>query len=85
MENNIQDFKNALHEGIVEFQYEKKNGEIRDAKGTLNIEIMGESNIPKGTGYEISDSNIRYYDLNSEGWRSFIFENLIKWNKYNGQ
>ena len=78
-EVNINEFKKALHNGIVEFKYTKKNGEIRNAKGTLNIEVMGEENTPKGTGYEITDSNIRYYDLNSEGWRSFIVDNLIEW------
>ena len=79
-EVNINDFKNALRKGVVNFKYKKKNGEIRDAKGTLNVEIMGEENTPKGTGYDIIDTNIRYYDLNSEGWRSFIAENLIEWN-----
>ena len=79
-EVNINDFKNALHKGVVNFKYKKNNGEIRDAKGTLNVEIMGEENTPKGTGYDIVDTNIRYYDLNSEGWRSFIAENLIEWN-----
>ena len=79
-EVNITNFKNALHKGIVEFKYKKKNGEIRSAKGTLNIDIMGEDNAPKGTGYDIVDDNIRYYDLNSEGWRSFIPENLIEWS-----
>lgn len=79
-EVNINDFKNALRKGVVNFKYKKKNGEIRDAKGTLNAEIMGEENTPKGTGYDIVDTNIRYYDLNSEGWRSFIAENLIEWN-----
>ena len=79
-EVNIVNFKNALRKGIVEFKYKKKNGEIRSAKGTLNIEVMGEDNAPKGTGYDIVDDNIRYYDLNSEGWRSFIPENLIEWS-----
>ena len=82
-EVNINEFKKALRNGVVEFKYTKKNGEIRTAKGTLNIDIMGEDNAPKGTGYDIVDTNIRYYDLNSEGWRSFITENLIEWNKIN--
>ena len=82
-EVNIVNFKNALHKGVVEFKYKKKNGEIRSAKGTLNIEVMGEDNAPKCTGYDIVDDNIRYYDLNSEGWRSFIPENLIEWSNNN--
>lgn len=76
---NINEFKKALHDGKVQFKYTKKNGEERDALGTLNFDVMGEDNIPKGKGYETSDSNIRYYDLNSEGWRSFIVDNLINW------
>jgi len=80
-EVNISKFKKALHDGKVEFKYIKKNGEERTAKGTLNINIMGSENAPKGTGYDITDNNIRYYDLNSEGWRSFIVDNLIEWKK----
>lgn len=76
---NIQNFKNALHERTVEFKYKKKDGSIRDAKGTLNIDIMGSENAPTGSGYNVSDTNVRYYDLNSEGWRSFISDNLIEW------
>lgn len=80
MENiNIEEFKKALHNGVVEFKYKKKNGEERVAKGTLNVNVMGEENTPKGTGYDIADTNIRYYDMNSEGWRSFLVENLIEW------
>ena len=80
---NIDDFKKALHEGKVKFSYTKKNGDLREAQGTLNLDIMGEDNKPKGTGYEISDSNIRYFDLNSGGWRSFITDNLIEWVSIN--
>jgi len=78
---NIQNFKNALHKGVVEFKYKKRNGEIRSAKGTLNIDVMGNENAPTGSGYKTSDDIIRYYDLNSEGWRSFVVENLIEWTK----
>ena len=78
-ETNINAFKKALREGKVEFKYTKKNGEERKAIGTLNVQVMGEENSPKGTGYEITDTNIRYYDLNSEGWRSFVVDNLIEW------
>ena len=82
MENkevNIPKFKKALHDGKVKFSYNKKDNSIRDAVGTLNIDVMGKENEPKGTGYETTDSNIRYYDLNSKGWRSFIVDNLINW------
>lgn len=73
-------FKNALHKRIVEFKYKKKNGEIRIAHGTLNIDLMGENNAPKGnTEYTVSDDTIRYFDTDANGWRSFIIENFIDW------
>lgn len=78
-ETNIIEFKKALRNGKVEFKYTKKNGDERIAVGTLNIGVMGEENAPKGAGYETSDTTIRYYDMNSEGWRSFIVDNLLEW------
>ena len=78
-ENYIKRFKNALHKRVVEFEYKKKNGEIRTAHGTLNLDIMGTDNAPKGTGGEVSDNVIRYFDMDSNGWRSFIIENFIDW------
>lgn len=77
---NIVEFKNALHKGKVKFSYSKKDGSVRDAVGTLVIDIMGEENAPKG-GYASPVNTIRYYDLNSNGWRSFIIDNLISWSK----
>ena len=44
MENkevNISKFKKALYDGKVKFSYTKKDNSIRDAVGTLNIDVMG--------------------------------------------
>ena len=76
----ITKFKNALYKRIVEFKYNKKNGEIRTAHGTLNIDLMGEENAPKGGDTKTGpDNQIRYYDTDSNGWRSFLIENFIDW------
>lgn len=74
----IKDFKKKLHEGIVEFKYTKVNGEERIARGTLYETAIVEDggNMPKGT-ISVSNDSIRYYDLNSNGWRSFRVENFI--------
>ena len=70
--------KAKLHESGVVFKYKKVNGDIREAYGTLNIQIMGEENQPHGNDkYQAPKDVIRYYDLNSKGWRSFREENLI--------
>lgn len=75
----IKDFKKKLHEGVVEFKYNKVNGEERTACGTLLETTITEDggSMPKGV-MEVSDETIRYYDLNSNGWRSFRKENFIK-------
>ena len=76
--------KAKLHENGVVFKYKKVNGDIREAYGTLNIDVMGEENMPKrNTGIEYSEDVIRYYDLNSKGWRSFKAENLISYENVN--
>jgi len=75
----IEKFKKALHKDSVKFKYRKKNGEEREAFGTLNIDIMGEENSPSGNGKEYPKNQIRYFDLVSNGWRSFLSENLISW------
>jgi hypothetical protein len=74
----IKEFKNALHNGIVEFKYTKVNGDERIARGTLQDTVITEDggSMPKGV-METSDETIRYYDLNSNGWRSFRIENFI--------
>jgi len=75
----IKDFKKKLHEGVVEFKYTKVNGEERIARGTLHETAITEDggSMPKGV-MTVSDETIRYYDLNSKGWRSFRTENFIE-------
>lgn len=79
MENQdlVEKLKKKLHEGEVQFVYKKKNGEERMALGTLKKEIYGEANAPKGSDVKYADNVIRYFDMNSAGWRSFVAENLI--------
>ena len=39
---NLDAFRNKLKSGVVNFKYTKKDGSVREAKGTLNPEIIGE-------------------------------------------
>ena len=81
----IENLKSQMRNGVVEFSYTKKDGSTRVAKGTLNFGIMGEENQPKngvgfpknGVGYD-SDTTTRYFDINSNGWRSFKNDNFIE-------
>jgi hypothetical protein len=75
----INELKNLLHNGVVEFTYTKKNGELRTARGTLNFDEIPEDQHPRGGDVDYSsETTTRYYDLNSSGWRSFINENLVE-------
>ena len=75
----IVELKEKLKKGIVKFSYEKKDGTIREAEGTTKVSIIEEHNaVPQeNSGYSYTDKVTRYYDTNSEGWRSFRNENLV--------
>ena len=69
--------KERLSSGDVHFTYRKKDGTEREAYGTRNLDIIIRHNaIPSGNGSE-KGGVITYYDLDSNGWRSFRIENFI--------
>jgi hypothetical protein len=65
-----------MKNGIVKFYYEKLNGEIRTAWGTLK-----ESLIPEASGTtdrKKNDTVIVYYDQEKQAFRSFKKANIAK-------
>ena len=67
--------KAALKKGVVKFYYQKLNGEIRTAWGTLKEGLIPET---KGTERKKNESLITYYDNEKQAYRSFKIANLIK-------
>lgn len=67
--------KEALKKGVVKFYYQKLNGEIRTAWGTLKEGLIPET---KGTERKKNESLITYYDNEKQTFRSFKVANLIK-------
>lgn len=62
-----------MREGVVEFAFEKADGTLRRARGTLkNVQIF-----IKGTGKGTPAKTVRYYDLDRQAFRSFKVENFI--------
>ncbi len=61
-----------MHRGVVAFAYEKADGSLRKAKGTLR-DIQS---LIKGTGKE-NYKTVRYFDVEAGGFRSFKVENFI--------
>ena len=65
-------FRRWLKNGVVTFTYMKKDGSLREAKGTLNDLLIPTDKLPKGTGTaEPNYSSLSYFDLERQDWRSF--------------
>ena len=72
-------FKDLLVEGPCSITYYKIDGSTREARGTLNTSLIPSDKLPKSNTSQKagSDDVQRYYDLNVNGWRSFIVGNVI--------
>lgn len=66
----------AMRKGIVKFYYQKVDGTMREAYGTLK-----ESLVPALSGNDSrkkSDTVQTYYDTEKESWRCFKRQNLVR-------
>jgi len=65
-----------LMNGTSHFIYKKKDGSMREAFGTLLPKVV--TNNINGCGEPRSYYNCQaYYDIESQSWRSFRYENLV--------
>lgn len=77
----FESFRNQLRSGVYRFSYFKIDGQIREARGTLDLTRIPEEHRPL-RGYDtdaalVPASTFRYYDLDAQGWRSFRLDNFI--------
>lgn len=68
--------KAQMKQKTVQFFYQKVNGEIRQAFGTLRDEVI--NTIVKETGRKPNDNMFIYFDTEKQEFRSFKKFNLIK-------
>ena len=86
----FESFRAKLSAGVWRFSYLKKDGTIREAVGTLCMDLIPEDKRPKGINSEaLNDTGgalnraepaagvFPYYDLDAGGWRSFRLDNFI--------
>ncbi len=64
--------------GVVSFSYRKKDGSVRKAKGTVNLEQVEGAKLPNGKGAAAPEGVVNYWDLGSNGWRRFNKEDFIE-------
>ena len=72
-------FNEALKDGVVTFSFWKKDGSIREAKGTKNLLLIPTDKHPKGTRDPSSFqfSTFTFFDLDKGEWRSFSITHFI--------
>ena len=72
---SIEELQKLLISGPVRFKFTKKNGQLREAYGTLSKDLIPSKNQPKE---EKSAPDIfPYYDLEVFYWRSIAKDQLI--------
>lgn len=71
-------FRGALCHGIVRFTYWKKDGTLREARGTLSEMLIPTEDAPKGiVNSRPTYASIAYYDIDKKAWRSFAICEFI--------
>ena len=73
---SVEEMKNLLHTGIVNFEFIKKDGSVRQAKGTLLAEHLP---APKADSkpHKKNDNVVVYFDLDKNEFRSFVKESFV--------
>ena len=68
--------KARMKKQVVEFYFQKMNGEVRQAFGTLLQSHIDYT--PNGTGHAASRDCIRYWDEEKGAWRQFKAYNFLR-------
>ena len=67
-----------LSTGAHQICFYKTDGSVRDMTCTKDLDLIPEVDHPSGTGKRSSsDTTVTVYDMEANGWRSFVLENLI--------
>ena len=72
----IETAKKQMASGICHFAYTKKNGEYREAWGTLVPSLVDKKIVGTGASRE-NYATSAYWDCEKSAWRSFRWENIV--------
>lgn len=75
---DLTEFGKMLREGIVEFEFIKKDGSVRSAKGTLVAEhLPAQKADSDGTSRKPNENVMVYFDMEKQSFRSFVKESFV--------
>ena len=71
--------KNALHEGIVEVVFIKKDGTERKMKCTLKADLLpAQTDLEEAVQKKTPNPDVlAVWDVENSGWRSFRYDSII--------
>ncbi len=83
---DIIDLKKALNEGIVIFQFVKKDGTLRMARGTTSPDLVPTDDTPKGKRTpeqqaKFDRQTVAFYDIDKKGWRCMKINTLWEYKR----
>ena len=83
---NINDLRKALNEGIVLFEFVKKDGTLRHARGTTCPELIPTDNTPQGKRTPQQQAafqrqTVAFYDIDKKGWRSMRIDTIWSYQR----
>ena len=77
---NFDNLRSTLRKNKVEVTFTKLNGDERVMTCTTNADLIPPSAWPQESTLEEENSShkrqVRVYDVNAQGWRSFIFDRV---------
>ena len=77
MAKTVKTLREELKKGVVTFQYMKKDGSIRTAKGTTNVGVIEENYTFKGGEGPSRHGYVSYWDMDKGDWRCFDESRLL--------
>ena len=83
---NIPDLKKALYEGIVLFEFIKKDGSLRHARGTTCPDLVPADDTPKGKRTPLQQAaydrqTVAFYDIDKKAWRSMRIDTIWSYQR----
>ena len=74
---DLKEFNEMLHNGIVDFEFIKKDGSVRQAKGTVVAEYLPAPKADGGSTRKTNDNVMVYFDMEKNSFRSFVKESFV--------